>query len=94
MKVVRVVIDSECGAGRLTKVGRGGGSYIYHLVYTKVLRDGLELDSFRHAHMPPPESQTMGSKLKQHPSTPCSEEEEERVTIEGCRVAERERNMA
>lgn len=78
------MIDSECGAGRLTKVGRGGGSYIYiyHLVYTKVLRDGLELDSFRHAHMPPPESQTMGSKLKQHPSTPCSEEEEERVTIE------------
>lgn len=51
-------------------------------MYTKVLREGLELDSFRHAHMPPPESQTMGSKLKQHPSTPCSEEEEERVTIE------------
>lgn len=57
-------------------------------MYTKVLREGLELDSFRHAHMPPPESQTMGSKLKQHPSTLCSAEEEERVTIEGCRVAE------
>lgn len=37
MKMVRVVIDSECGAGRLTKVGRGGGgSYIYHLVYTNL----------------------------------------------------------
>lgn len=34
------VIDSECGAGRLTRQ-RGAGdryTYIYHLVYTKVLR--------------------------------------------------------
>lgn len=68
--------------GTINQAEERGGSYIYHLVYTKVLREGLELDSFRHAHMPPPESQTMGSKLKQHPSTPCSEEEEERVTIE------------
>lgn len=32
------VIDSECGAGRLIRQRERGGSYIYHLVYTKVLR--------------------------------------------------------